>query len=117
MKEFVLLFRNDVTTFEARPSPEQMQAAIKPWQDWLGSVAAQNKLVQTGPRLHPDGRVVKANNLVTNGPYAEIKEALGGFMIVRAENIDEAVTIARGCPILKSGGNVEVRGVIGNGQS
>lgn len=112
MNEFVLFFRRDVTSKEAQPSPEQMQAAIKPWQEWMGNLAAQKKLVNAGPRMHPDGKVVRQNNVVTNGPYAEIKEGLGGFMILKAKDYDEAIAIARGCPILEWGGNVEVRKVI-----
>ncbi len=109
--EFVLLFRRDFITKETQPSPEQMQASLKPWQDWMGGLAAQNKLSSPGNRLNSEGRVVKQNNVVTNGPYAEIKETLGGYIIVKAKDFDEAVQIAKGCPILQApwNGNVEVR--------
>jgi hypothetical protein len=111
MKEFVLLFRRDNITKEAQPSVEQMQASIKPWQDWMGGLAAQNKLASPGNRLNSEGRVVKPNNVVTNGPYAEIREAIGGYIIVKANDFNEAVEMAKGCPILQSpwNGNVEVR--------
>ena len=113
MEEFVLFFRRDIKTKEAQPSPEQMQAAVKKWQDWTGSVAAQNKLAGTGPRLHPEGKVVRPNDVVTNGPYAEIKEAIGGFMRIKASDYDDAVSIAKMCPILEWGGSVEIRKAIG----
>lgn len=111
MNEFLLIFRRDMGTKELQPSPEQMQAAIKPWQDWVGGIAAQNKLVSTGNRLHADGKVVRPNKVVTNGPYAEIKEAIGGFVIIKATDFDEATEMAKGCPILLSpwNGSVEVR--------
>lgn len=111
MNEFLLIFRRDHETKEAQPSPEQMQASIKPWQDWLGGIAARNKLVSPGNRLHAGGKVVKPGNVVTNGPYAEIKEAIGGFVVIRAADFEEATEMAKGCPVLQSpwNGSVEVR--------
>jgi hypothetical protein len=112
MKEFLFIFRRDVETYESQPSPEQMQAIMKAWQDWMGSIAAQDKLASSGNRLSSDGRVVKPGNVVTNGPYVEIKEAIGGYIMVRADSIDEAAEIAKGCPIFAINGNVEVRMVV-----
>lgn len=109
MNEFVLIIRRDMVSKDAMPSPEQMQAAIKPFQDWIGGIAAQNKLVSPPKRWDADGRVVKQDNIVTNGPYAEIKESVGGLFLIRAKDYDEAVEIAQGCPILKWGATVEVR--------
>lgn len=94
-------------------SPEQLQAMMKPWQDWLGGLAAQNKLVASGNRLESDGRVVRSSQVVTNGPYVEIKEAIGGYTIVRAESLDEAAELSKNCPILHAGGSVEVRPIAG----
>jgi len=112
MNEFLFVFRRDFATKEAQPSPEQMQGMMKPWQDWMGGLAAQNKLVSPGNRLKSEGKVVKPKNVVTNGPYVEIKEAIGGYIIVRAADLDEAAELAKGCPILQIGGNVEVRKVV-----
>ena len=112
MKEFLLIFRRDASAEDARLSPEQLQVMMKPWQDWMGSIAAQNKLVDQGNRLEADGKVVKPNNMVTNGPYVEIKEAIGGYTIIRAASIEEATEVSKSCPILQVGGNVEVRAII-----
>lgn len=109
MKEFLFIYRRDATV---QLSPEQMQAMMKPWQDWLGSVAAQNKLVTQGSRLTPEGNIVKPNNVVTNGPYVELKELVSGYSIVKAAGLAEATEIAKGCPIFKVGGTVEVRSII-----
>ena len=117
MNEFLLVFRRPETENDPKPSPEQMQAMMKQWSDWMGSIAAQNKLANSGNRLSSEGRVIKANNLVTNGPYVETKEAIGGYIIVKAASIDEAVTLANGCPILSIGGNVEVRKVVPMGDN
>ncbi len=112
MKEFLLVFRRDAVTREAAPSPEQMQAMMKPWQDWMGSLAAQNKLVNSGNRLSSEGKVVKPGKVVTDGPYVETKEAIGGYIIIRAESMEEAAELSKDCPILQIGGNVEVRALV-----
>jgi len=109
MKEFMLIFRNAYNP-EFKPSPEQMQASIKQWQDWIGGIAAQGKFNSTN-RLGFNGKVVKTNDVI-DGPYVETKEMVGGYILVKAASIDEAAEIAKGCPILQIGGNVEVRDVM-----
>ncbi|MGS2738466.1 YciI family protein [Sinomicrobium sp. M5D2P17] len=110
MKEFALIFRlKDMADF--KPSPEQMQERM----NWLGSIAAQNKLADKGNTLLPapgSAKTVKPENVVTDGPYTEIKEFISGYVIVKAENIDEAVAMAKENPIFKIGGNIEVREVL-----
>jgi len=112
MKEFLLVFRRDAISNDSPPSPEQMQSMMKPWQDWMGSLAAQNKLVSSGNRLDSDGRVLKPGKVITNGPYVEIKEAIGGYIIIRANSIDEAAELSKDCPMLTMGGTVEVRTLV-----
>ncbi len=112
MKEFVLVFRNSNNP-DFKPSPEQMQEVMSSWMNWMGSIAAQDKLASSGSRLSvSNAKTVKPNNLVIEGPYTEIKEFINGFIVVKTENIDEAVILAKDCPILKIGGNVEVRAVV-----
>ncbi|WP_262250371.1 YciI family protein [Parapedobacter soli] len=111
MKEFALIFRlKDIANF--KPSPEQMQERM----NWLGSIAAQNKLVDKGNTLLPipgSAKTVKPNNVVTDGPYTEIKEFISGYIVISAENIDEAVEIAKLNPIFEQvGGSIEVREVM-----
>jgi hypothetical protein len=112
MNDFLLIFRRDLTKSELQPSPEQLQRMMKEWQNWIGSIAAQNKLVSSGNRLADDGMVVKPGAVVTNGPYVEIKELIGGYIMISAESIGEAAEISKGCPILSVGGSVEVRATI-----
>ena len=109
MQEFILIFRHEDGGKLA--SPEQMQVWMQMTMDWIGGIAAQNKLVSTGSGLaFDDSRVVGHNNVVTNGPFGDIKETIGGFIIVRAESADEAVEFAKGSPVLLGDGNtVEVR--------
>jgi hypothetical protein len=108
MNEYILIIHRDVVSKDASPSPQQMQEAIKPFQDWIGGIAAQNKLVTPPKRWDLGGKIVKGN-VVTDGPYAEIKESVGGMVFIRAENYDEAAEIAKGCPVLKWGAVVEIR--------
>lgn len=108
MKDFLLLYRNDYGAMPKR-SPEEMQASTKLWMDWIGSIAAQNKLTDRGNRLVPDGKVLKAGNVITDGPYTEIKESLMGYSVVKANSLEEATELAQGCPVLAVGGNVEIR--------
>ncbi len=110
MKEFALIFRlKDISDF--RPSPEQMQERM----NWLGSIAAQNKLVDKGNTLLPvpgSAKTVQPDNVITDGPHTEIKEFISGYVVVKADSIDEAVALAKGNPIFKIGGNIEVREVL-----
>jgi len=106
MKEFLLLYRGDWVS--ERSSPDEMQARTKKWMDWIGSIASQNKLVDRGNRLMNDGKVMRGS-VVTDGPYLETKEFIGGYSIIRAESYANAVELAKNCPGLESGGAVEVR--------
>jgi hypothetical protein len=108
MKDFLFIYKSDYSTMQDR-SAEEAQAMMKHWMDWLGDIASQNKLIDRGNRLENSGRTVKSNNVVTNGPYTDIKESIGGYSLIKAESYDEAVDFAKGCPVLQTGGNVEVR--------
>ena len=113
MDQYALIMRHEDGGKIA--SPEQMEIWMKQTMDWIGSIAAKNKFVG-GTGLPFDGaRVVKNNGIVTNGPFGEIKETIGGFITVKAESIEEAVEFAKGCPVLQGEGNsVEVRRIAQN---
>lgn len=110
MKEFALIFRiDDMAHF--KPSPEQMQERM----NWLAGIAAQNKLVDKGNTLLPipgSAKTVRSGEVITDGPFTEIKEFISGYIIVKADTIDDAVEIAKTNPIFKIGGNIEVREVL-----
>ncbi len=113
MKEFVLIFRSTLNS-DFKPSPEQQQEMMTSWMNWMGSIAAQNKLASNGSRLGiANAKVVKPKNVITDGPYTEIKEFINGFIIVKTNSVDEAVEIAQECPMVKGGGgSVEVRAAV-----
>ena len=109
MDEYLIIMRLDLITAAAQPSPEQLQVYMKQYQDWVGGIAAQNKFV-SGTGLSTEGKVLKPDNVITDGPYAEIKESIAGFITIRAKDFEEATSFAKACPILKGAGNsVEVR--------
>jgi len=112
MKEFVLLFRQPSFDY-SNISKEDMQALQKKWQNWVGGIAAQGKFQAHGQRLAMDGKVLKAGGVVTDGPFVEIREILGSFIIVKADTLEEATTLAHGCPVLDVNGSVEIRPVFG----
>jgi len=108
MQEFMLIFRHEDGHKVA--SPEQIQVWMKQTMDWIGGIAAQNKFVAGNGLPFDDARVVGHNKVVTNGPFGEIKETIGGYIIVKADSVDEAVEFAKGSPVLQGDGNtVEVR--------
>ena len=110
MEEFVLIMRHQDGTKIA--SPEQMQIWMKQTMDWIGGIAAQNKFSGGTGLPFENAKVVWHNNVVTNGPFGEIKETIGGLITVKADSFDEAVEFAKGCPVLQGAGNsVEVRKV------
>ncbi|HVI44168.1 MAG TPA: YciI family protein [Chitinophaga sp.] len=108
MDQFMLIFRHEDGTKIA--SPEQMQIWMKHTMDWIGAIAAQNKYVGGNGLPFDNSKIVWHNNVVTNGPFGDVKETVGGYIIVKADSVDEAVEFAKGCPILGGEGNsVEVR--------
>lgn len=108
MEEFMLIFRHEDGNKVA--SPEQIQIWMKQTMDWIGGIAAQNKFAGGNGLPFDDARVVHSNKMVTNGPFGDIKETIGGYIVVKAENADEAAEFAKGCPVLQGEGNtVEVR--------
>ena len=113
MEEYALIMRHEDGKKIA--SPEQMEKWMKQTMDWIGGIAAQNKFVGGTGLLFDDAKVVRPNNLVTNGPFGEIKETIGGFITVKAGSVEEAVEFAKGCPVLQGEGNsMEVRRIARN---
>jgi hypothetical protein len=113
MKDFALIFRVENNPGESL-SPAEMQQRMTVWMNWMGGIAAKDRLVSNGTRLGVKGsKWVGANGVVSDGPYTEVKEFINGYIIVRAETPDEAAEMAKGCPILMApSGKVEVRPLV-----
>lgn len=112
MKDFLLLFRQPGDDY-SNVSPSEMQTLLQKWQDWIGGIAAQDRLSAPGARLALEGKVLKAGGVITDGPFVEIRERLGGFIMIKAESLEEATTLAHGCPAVDAGGSVEIRPIFG----
>lgn len=110
MEQYALIMRHQDGLKIA--SPEQIEVWMKQTMDWIGSIAAQNKYVSGTGLLFQDAKIVRHDKVVVNGPFGEIKETIGGLIIVKADSVEEAAEFAKGCPVLQGEGNtVEVRRV------
>lgn len=108
---FLLLFRNAGPETHAQLSAEERAALARRWNDWYDGLAAAGKVLHGQP-LALEGRVVAgAAGRVTDGPFAEGKEVIGGYFMLTVASLDEATEIARQCPGLPLGLSVEVRPV------
>lgn len=102
-----LVFLRSVPGKQERPSPGQMQEMYAAFNAWKDKFKAN--IVDMGGKLKPGGKVLTASG-VTDGPFAEAKEVIGGYMVVAADNYDRALEVARECPgVVRPGSSVEVR--------
>jgi hypothetical protein len=107
----MLIFRG--TDWYKDLSPEQMQQIADQWMAWFNRLKDENKCVAGDP-LEREGKIVSGKNrVVSDGPYAESKETIGGYFLLKVGSLDEAVAIAQQCPGLPYGIRVEVRPVAG----
>lgn len=106
--EYLLLFRG--SDWDRSLSPAELQKTMASFLAWFERLTADGTL-KAGQPLMDDARIVSGRNgrAVADGPFAESKEAVGGYFLIRAGNLDEAVAIARQCPMLEHGTAVEVR--------
>jgi hypothetical protein len=111
MTEFLMIFRSPYTP-DVTPTTEQLEEGVKQWQDWMGSIAAQGKFVATSRLSSVGSKTLRPNNVTTDGPYVEAKEIVGGSLLVKVADMDEAVNLAKTCPVFNMGGNVEIRAII-----
>jgi len=108
MKDFLYLFRGG----NVGTTPEERQRGMQRWRTWIEQLTKSGKY-KGGFPLETGGKVVKgANKLVTDGPFPESKEVVGGYLLVSAKDLAEAVEISKGCPIFAEGGAVEVRPIV-----
>jgi hypothetical protein len=112
MADFLFIYRGGNEN-EANMSPEQMQQMMEKWGNWIRQALAKGWMTNPGDALTPEGKIVKSTKVVTDGPFVEAKEIVGGYSIVKAESLAAAAELAKGCPALLAGGNVEVRPLAG----
>ncbi|MEM8847434.1 MAG: YciI family protein [Bacteroidota bacterium] len=109
-KNFMLLFRFQ-PDFKHQPSEEELSEQKQQWGAFIGKVAIQEKLVSTY-QLGFDGKQISSDLSETDGMHISGGNTLGGNMVIKANSMEEAVSIAKECPILKINGTVEVRSIV-----
>jgi hypothetical protein len=109
MAKFMYLFRSNPEVYRSI-SPEQMQQTVKKWMEWKDGLQKNGHVNQLGERLDVTGKVVRGKTkTVTDGPYVEVKDSVQGYMLLEAKDLDVALELAKGCPVLERDGTVEVR--------
>jgi hypothetical protein len=111
--KFLFVYRNSAEQEMAPPTPEVMQAVLAAWSQWMEQVAKGGHLIDGGDGLQATGKVVKPGGIVSDGPFIESKDIVGGYSILRADSYEQAVEFARTCPALTHGGTVEIRELAG----
>ena len=109
MSEFVFLYRGG----ESGRSPERAQQMMQKWMTWLKELGQQGHIKDQGQPLERAGKLVKGKQkTVTDGPFAEAKDVVGGYTLIEARDLEHAVELSKGCPIFEVEGAVEVRPVM-----
>jgi hypothetical protein len=110
MKEYLLIFRMNITSPEMQPSDEQKTEYMNQWNAWMAKVLG--KKITSGNHLSQIGKVLSYGNTETDGPYESDGQSVAGYFVIKVKDFDEALYLARQCPIL-SGKNtsVEVRAI------
>ena len=109
MSEFVFLYRGG----EAGRSPERAQQMMQKWMAWLKDLGEKGHIKDQGQPLEKTGKLVKGKQkAVTDGPFLEAKDIVGGYTLIEARDLAQAVELSKGCPIFEADGAVEVRPVM-----
>ncbi len=110
MGEFTFLYRGSQA---ATASPEERQKTMEKWMGWFKDMGAKGLIKDPGHPLEGGGKIVRGKPVsVSDGPFAEAKDLIGGYTLIEASDLNHAAEIAKGCPILEVGGAVEVRPVM-----
>ena len=109
MNEYLFIYRG-----AQRPdSPQDMQQVMQKWMSWFENLQKSGHLRDRGQPLEPTGKVVAGRQkTITDGPFAEAKDIIGGFSLIQAEDLNQATELSKGCPIFERNGFVEVRPVM-----
>ncbi|HEY6449711.1 MAG TPA: YciI family protein [Candidatus Cybelea sp.] len=109
MAEFLYLYRGG----QRGATPQESEQIMQKWMNWFKELTASGNVKDGGQPLEAEGKVVKDNGrTVTDGPFAEAKDLVGGYTLIEAPNLERAAELAKGCPVLERGGAVEVRPIM-----
>ena len=105
MEKFMLIFHGGINQ---EASPQDLQANMGKWMSWVEKLQKEGKYV-SGEALLPGGKLVTEKTTATDGPYTEGKEIVGGFFVINAESMEEALAECQDYPDFDYGGQVQVR--------
>ena len=109
MASFLYIFRGGIDM----PSPEAAQQHMQKWNTWIAELGKQGNFKGGEPLDSVNAKVLTGKGkTVTDGPYAEAKDRVGGYLVVDAKDLNHATELARGCPIFDNDGTVEVRTIM-----
>ena len=108
MAKFLFIYRHNTESHSSN-SPEEMQRMHQKWQTWVAEALKNGWMLDAGNGLKAEGCVVNTKKTITDGPFIEAKELVGGYAIIQAGDLASAAEFAKGCPVLLTGGSVEVR--------
>ena len=116
MARFMFVYRSSAEQHAEDMAPEQMQTIMEAWNAWMGKGFGEGWMVDAGDALKAEGKILSHDKVVSDGPFAESKELVGGYSIIEADDFDAACEIAKGCPATDSPGNtIEIRELAGMG--
>ena len=114
MPNYLFVYRSEPFDF-SKMSPEQMQKSMDLWTAWIGKGFQEGWMVDAGDALMPEGKVVSKERVVTDGPFVEAKEIVGGYGVIKGASFEEVIAYAKTCPNIIEGGSVEIRQMAGVG--
>lgn len=110
MSEYLYIYRGPSAP---TGSSEQMQQVMQKWLAWFKDLGEKGHMKNPGNPLERVGKVVNgARKTVHDGPFAEAKDVVGGYTLIEAKDLEQAVELSKGCPILERDGSVEVRPIL-----
>jgi hypothetical protein len=111
MSEFLFIYWG--AGEQPNQSPDEMQKVMQKWMYWMKELGEKGHLKDVGHPLEPGGKVVRGKGkTVTDGPFAEAKDIVGGYTLIEAKDLNQAAELSKGCPALEYGGAVEVRPIM-----
>lgn len=114
MAKYMFIYRSSKDQHKKEMSPDQMQQIMEAWNGWIGKGMEEKWMVDAGDALNLEGRIVNHEKVVSDGPFAESKEIVGGYSIIQADDFDAACGLAESCPAVETpGGTIEIRELAG----
>lgn len=110
MADYLYLFKGGVPS-DSDLTPEEMQQHMQKWFTWIAAFREKG-IYKGGEPLEKEGNTIEPDRTITDGPFTESKELIGGFVMIEAGSLEEASELAKDCPVLDLGGRVEVRRVM-----